>query len=107
MFFLGVYSNMWQLTNGNGVTIPTGADLYSNTYKVPGVYICHSNSDSNFILNCPLSDTAFSLFVYKTLGKNAEYIMQEFRAFDGRATYKRIYFGASTGWGKVYSYRGD
>lgn len=97
---------MWQFRNENSITIPNGADMKSDTYKIPGVYVCHSDTNTNTLLNCPCKN-AFTLFVYKSIGMAASYIIQEYRIYDGRAIYRRYFNGYNNSWGEIFEYTGS
>lgn len=71
-----------------GTTIPNGADMYSNIYKVPGNYYCGSNNTANTLKNCPLS----SAFVLKVdFSSGIEYPRQTFLQYDNKGTYARTW----------------
>ena len=93
---------MWQFTNANAIDIPASADMKSDTYTVPGVYVCRLATTAETLVNCP-AKTAFTLFVYKSVGSSDRYIIQEFRTIEGGSIYKRgrSYSGS---WMETYEY---
>lgn len=49
------YSNLQEYYSlKGGKEIPNGADLYSETYKIPGNYYCVSNANAQTLINCPV-----------------------------------------------------
>lgn len=65
--------------------------MKSQTYLVPGIYVCNTDVRAKTLKNCP-TNVAFTLFVYKTLLSDALYYMQEYRTLMGYV-YKRRYAG--------------
>lgn len=54
---------------GDGTSIPSGADL--NTYMTPGKYYLGSSGVADEILNCPVANDNFVLYVFRrTTGKS-------------------------------------
>lgn len=78
-----------------GILIPDNADLYSDTYKVPGNYYCPSNVNAVTLKNCPLSK-AFILKVDYTNG--TQYIRQSFVQYNIEQNYQRIWNPPSNVW---------
>lgn len=82
--------------------IPSGADLKSDKYLVPGNYCCPLTDIAHSLVNCPIN-TAFSLEVKYAVGTTA-YIEQAFyeiysskivkrsRLYDGTWTSNSIYY---------------
>lgn len=95
---------MWQFTNSNALSIPNGADMKSDTYKIPGVYKCSTNDAAKTLLNCPIKN-GFTLFVYKSMGEADPYITQEFRDYSGLAVIKRTLTTYNGVWGEVAEYK--
>lgn len=75
--------------------IPDNADLYSDTYKVPGNYYCPSNVNVVTLKNCPLSK-AFILKVDYTNG--TQYVRQSFTQYDIEQNHQRIWNPIANKW---------
>lgn len=89
-------SNLGSCYNLSGGTlIPDNADLYSDTYKVPGNYYCPNNVNVVTLKNCPLSK-AFILKVDYTNG--TQYVRQSFMQYDIAQNYQRIWNPIANKW---------
>lgn len=78
-----------------GILIPDNADLYSDTYKVPGNYYCPNNVNAVTLKNCPLSK-AFILKVDYTNG--TQYVRQSFMQYNIAQNYQRIWNPTANKW---------
>lgn len=91
-----------QVTNVNnnfykfvgGISIPQGADLYSDTYKIPGNYYCPMTNTALTLKNCPCTN-AFTMKV--ELGAGTGYPQQIFKNLFGQR-YFRVYNSDNGGW---------
>lgn len=84
-----------------GTPIPAGADLKSDTYKVPGNYYCDNNNTASTLINCPLS-RAFVLKV--ELGTGTEYPKQTFIRYGSGENVIRTFNNSTNSWMDEYSY---
>lgn len=84
-----------------GTPIPAGADLKSDTYKVPGNYFCDGNNTVSTLINCPFS-RAFALKV--ELGTGNGYPKQTFRQYDNGKITMRTFDSYNNSWMDEYSY---
>lgn len=92
-------------TNGNlsqyyslsgGTSIPAGADLKSDTYKIPGNYYCMLTGTARTLINCPC-DFAFILKV--EYGNGVSYPIQTFISLDSKnETIKRMFDDGNRIW---------
>ena len=77
-----------------GISIPQGADLYSDTYKIPGNYYCPMTNTALTLKNCPCTN-AFTMKV--ELGAGTGYPQQIFKNLFGQR-YFRVYNSDNGGW---------
>lgn len=85
--------NAFILDDSNTPTIPNSADL--NDYTTTGTYRATSSTVSSTLSNCPISNSAFKLFVIEVGYGNFNYGMQLILGI-GRAMYVRN--KTTTGW---------
>ena len=84
-----------------GIKIPNGADLKSETYRVPGNYYCDTNTVANTLINCPVYQ-AFSLKV--ELGNGNDYPKQTFREYSSQKIVTRTFNPYDNTWTDDVSY---
>ena len=78
-----------------GIKIPSGADMNSATYKIPGNYVCDSNNVASTLKNCPISNA----FVLKVdYGTSGAYPRQTYLRFDSKETYARTWDNYTNKW---------
>lgn len=78
-----------------GAKIPSGADMNSDTYKIPGNYVCDSNNVASTLKNCPLSNA----FVLKVdYGTSSNYPRQTYLRFDSKETCARTWDNYTNKW---------
>lgn len=78
------------------INIPSGADLKSDTYLVPGNYCCIANHIATTLINCPLK-SAFTLDVSYGAG-DSHYIKQTFTRFNGNGIVIRTLSRSTNQW---------
>lgn len=61
-----------------GKAIPEGADLKSDTYKIPGNYYCGSNKIIGGLINCPVSSAFILKVEYSTGVENPRQTFKEY-----------------------------
>ena len=87
-----------------GISIPQGADLYSDTYKVPGNYYCSQDSTARTLKNCPIRH-AFTMKVESSTGvASVFYPCQTIRDFNSGELFYRIFNGDTNSWMDDISY---
>lgn len=86
-------SNCYALSDGTKIL--SGADMYSDTYKVPGNYYCVSNDTATTLKNCPLS-SAFVLKVDFAAGNS--YPRQTFLQYDNKKSCARTWDDYNNRW---------
>ena len=87
-----------------GISIPQGADLYSDTYKVPGNYYCSQDSTARTLKNCPIRH-AFTMKVESSTGvASVFYPCQTIRGFNSGELFYRIFNGDTNSWMDDISY---
>ncbi len=78
-----------------GIKIPSGANLHSDEYKIPGNYYCTSNDNAKTLTNCPITK-AFTLKIELSTG-NAN-PCQTIREYDSGKNYYCIFSSDSKTW---------
>ena len=97
-----VNNNFYKLVGG--ISIPQGADLYSDTYKVPGNYYCSQDSTARTLKNCPIRH-AFTMKVESSTGvASVFYPCQTIRGFNSGELFYRIFNGDTNSWMDDISY---
>lgn len=78
--------------------IKTGDDL--NNYKTNGTYFCSTNANASTLLNNPISNSAFTLFVF--CGISNENIHQIYVTFDTQEIFtRRLLYNKWSSWNKI------
>lgn len=83
-----------------GTRIPSGADMFADTYRVPGNYACVDNTIASSLKNCPISK-AFVLKVDLSTG-NA-YPRQTFLQFNNGKVFTRVFDAFENKWADTFS----
>ena len=83
-----------------GTRIPSGADMFADTYRVPGNYACVDNTIASSLKNCPISK-AFVLKVDLSTG-NA-YPRQTFLQFNNGKVFTRVFDAFENKWAETFS----
>lgn len=85
--------------------IPEGADI--NTYTKAGTYASPTNDNSRTLINAPINDTAFKLYVDYGTGNSSAWIQQKAKTFNDAALEYFRYSSDSgrnwTNWRQTYA----
>lgn len=92
-------SNYYALQGG--IAIPSGANLKSDTYRIPGNYYCPTNDIASTLINSPVKD-AFILKVEKATGDS--YPKQVFKEYNTGKIVSRVYSSSQGIWFDEISY---
>lgn len=82
--------------------IPSGADLKSAAYLVPGNYCCKTLGVAETLINCPTNES-FTMSVSYANGTN-DYIKQTFYNYLGKYHIERLYAIRNSSWYTEYTY---